>query len=67
MFPIHSTIKEIDHSRGNIELYVPFLNKLLIVLPSPYVEDEDALDIELIQEVYNTVEDGNLEDLLPEV
>lgn len=67
MFPIHSTIKEIDYSRDNIELYVPFLNKLLIVLPSPYVEDEDALDTELVQEVYNTVEDGNLEDLLPEV
>lgn len=48
VFPIHSTIKEIDYSRGNTESYVPFLNKLLIVLPSPYVEDEDALDTELV-------------------
>lgn len=48
MFPIYSTIKEIDYSRGNDELRVPFLNKLLIVLPLPYVEDEDVLDIELV-------------------
>lgn len=48
VFPIHSTIKEIDYSRSNNELRVPFLNKLLIVLPLPYVEDEDALDAELV-------------------
>lgn len=66
MFPIQSTIKESNTSRGN-EARVTFTNELVIILPLLYVEDNDAPDPKRIQEIYNVVEDGNLEDLLPRI
>lgn len=44
-----------------------FTNELVIILPLLYVEDNDAPDPKLVQEIYNIVEDGNLEDLLPRI
>lgn len=66
VFPIQSTVKESDTSRGN-ETRVTFTNELVIILPLLYVEDEDALDTELVQEIHDAIEDGNLEDLLPRI
>lgn len=66
VFPIQSTVKESNTSRGN-ETRVTFTNELVIILPLLYVEDKDALDPELVQEIYDAVEDGNLKDLLPRI
>lgn len=66
VFPIQSTIKESNTSRGN-EVRVTFTNELVIILPLLYVEDNDAPDPKLVQEIYNIIEDGNLEDLLPRI
>lgn len=44
-----------------------FTNELVIILLLLYVEDEDALDTELVQEIHDAVEDGNLKDLLPRI
>lgn len=66
VFPIQSTIKESNTSRGN-EARVTFTNELVIILPLLYVEDNDVPDPKLVQEIYNIVEDGNLEDLLPRI
>lgn len=66
VFPIQSTIKEVDSSGGD-ELRVPFTNEPVMIPPSPYVEDDDAPDSELVQEIHDAAEDGDLEDLLPEI
>lgn len=66
VFPIQSTIKESNTSKGN-ETRVTFTNELVMILPLLYVEDKDVPDPKLIQEIYNIAEDGNLEDLLPRV
>lgn len=64
VFPIQSTVKESNTSRGN-ETRVTFTNELVMILPSLYVEDKDVLDTELVQEIYDAAEDGDLKDLLP--
>lgn len=66
MFPIQSTIKESNTSRDN-EVRVTFTNELVIILPLLYVEDNDAPDPKLVQEIYNIVEGSDLEDLLPRI
>lgn len=66
VFPIQSTVKESNTSRGN-ETRVTFTNELVIILPSLYVEDKDILDTELVQEIHDAVEDGNLKDLLSRI
>lgn len=47
MFPIQSTIKESNTSRGN-EVRVTFTNELVIILPLLYVEDNDVPDPKLV-------------------
>lgn len=64
VFPIQSTVKESDTSGGD-ETRVTFTNEPVMIPPSLYVEDEDAPDTELVQEIHDAAEDGDLEDLLP--
>lgn len=47
VFPIQSTIKEVDSSRGN-ELRVLFTNELVIILLLLYVEDDNVPDSKLV-------------------
>lgn len=47
VFPIQSTIKEVDSSRGN-ELRVLFTNEPVMILLLLYVEDDNVPDSELV-------------------